>query len=222
MKILRAVALTVAAVVLLSFTAFANGKPEYKSDSEHFKQEYETKNGMWDEHFHRMRSLELSEDNPVVYASCDEILKRLDKKESFYIYFGYAKCPWCRGIVGPMLEAAKKCEVSEILYVDLLRCRDEYTAKKGQAVKLSEGADGYEELLKRFDAVLDEYTLIEKDGTEIYTGEKRIYAPTIMHIQDGTVKQIYTGSEMFTDPCGELTEEIRSDMICGMTVLFTE
>lgn len=211
------------AIILLccSFCFFDTDRTVPATDAERFQQEYMSQNAKLDEHFRFMRKLAINKENPMVYSSFEDVLQRLDRQESFYVYFGFAKCPWCRAFVGPMLTAAEDRDISQIFYVDLSTSRDLYILKDGVPVQLSAGADGYSETLERFSTLLDDYTIFDSHGVEIPVGEKRIYAPTLICVQDGQPVKIYTGSSKLTDAYAPLSEEVLDDMLTGLRLLFT-
>ena len=81
----------------------------------------------------------------------------------------------------------------------------------GNVITVKEGSEGYIGLLKRFDEVLEDYTL-EYDGDEIKTGEKRIYAPNVVSVVNGDAKELETGiSDKQEDAYQELTEEMKKE-----------
>lgn len=221
MKLFKASLCSLAVVLLCcSFCFFDTGHSDLHTDAERFQQEYMSQNAKLDEHFHFMRKLEINKENPMVYSSFENVLQRLDNQESFYVYFGFAKCPWCRALVSPMLTAAADCDISQILYIDLSTSRDLYILKDGIPVQFRAGADGYTEVLERFSALLDNYTLSDSHGVEIPVGEKRIYAPTLIRVQDGQPVRIYTGSSKLTDAYAPLSDDVLDDMLTGLRILF--
>ena len=91
--------------------------------------------------------------------------------------------------------------------------RDKYElAEDGSLTRTLTGTDAYNKLLTYFDSVLSDYSVTDKDGNKIATGEKRIYAPNFFYVYKGEVKKMVEGiSEKQTDSRGELTEEILND-----------
>jgi len=112
-KVCLCAAITV--VLLCSFCFFPSDSESSITDAKRFQQEYSSQNGKFDDHFRIMRTLEIDQENPMIYSSFEDILHRLDNRESFYVYFGFSRCPWCRAFVVPMLTAAKDCDISQIL-----------------------------------------------------------------------------------------------------------
>ena len=76
------------------------------------------------------------------------------------------------------------------------------------------------------DEYLDEYILTGKDGEEVGTGEKRIYAPTVIAVSNGEVTGIHVGSvstqesgyDTLTDEEKEELKDIYSELIDSMNV----
>ena len=77
-------------------------------------------------------------------------------------------------------------------------------------------------MLQRFDALLSDYTLTDAKGQEIAVGEKRIYAPSLIRVQDGKAVQIYTGSSKLLNAYDEITDDTLEDMLTGLRILFGE
>ena len=60
--------------------------------------------------------------------------------------------------------------------------------------------------------VLNNYELQDENGNSIDTGEKRIYAPSFVYIENGKAVKLIEGiSENQTDSRMELTDEILED-----------
>ncbi len=198
-------------VVFLCLIAFGCGSAKVDDnlpDNERFKVEYESANNKNDDHFHKMRAVTIPADNPIVYTSCEDVVNMIESGETFWIYCGFKKCPWCRGNVEAMLEAAEKCNVSKLYYLDVYTCRDIYALKKGEIKLIKKGDDSYMKLLDLLEPVLDEYTLPGENDEMVSVGEKRIYAPNIIRVNKGQAEKLTTGSEAFEDPYGDISTEL--------------
>lgn len=182
------------------------------SDAAKFKREYESLNG---EKIagNKVRSLTISDENPFIYATAEEIVEKIENKETFAVYFGFAKCPWCRSVLPELIEVASDLEINEIYYVDVYDIRDVLELNKNNDVTISrEGDKAYYQLLDKLDKVLEEYKLTTDDGEEIDTLEKRIYAPNVVAIVDGKAEDLTTGiSDDQTDPYMKLTKKMKRD-----------
>ena len=205
-----------ACVSIISFTGCdkkKNNNEVKKSDSLRFKEEYESLNGQETKDDKKYRELDIPSNNPFVYTSAKEIVKMMDNKESFVVYFGFESCPWCRSVISTLIEVAKDNSVDKIYYVNVKNIRDVLEVKNGKVVTKNKGLDAYYDLLDRFDSVLKKYELTVKDEDDeekkIDTKEKRIYAPNVISVVDGKPTKLTTGiSEDLKDPYGKLTDEM--------------
>lgn len=185
------------------------------TDAEKFKTEYEKINGNINEKYNVVtREVDIPKDNPIVYISPENLVEKMDNKETFVVYFGFANCPWCRSVIETMFKVAKDYKINKIYYVDVSNIRDTYKLDEdNKPVVSTEGTSGYYKLLDKFSKVLEDYILTDEDGNEVPTGEKRIYAPNIVGVINGEAKELETGiSELQTDAYMDLTEEMKDDM----------
>lgn len=108
--------IVIAAVILVIVVAgiflFLNGnkKEEVKVnlDAKKFAKEYET----------------VSEDNPFVYKSADEIIKIM-KNGTGVVYLGYPECPWCMTYVKYLNEVANDVGIEKIYYCNTKKVKEE-------------------------------------------------------------------------------------------------
>jgi len=192
-------------VVILTILVLLTGCKDKETDAIKFKNEYESLNNTKSESGKDIRNITIDEKNPMVYKTEDDIVNLINNKETFLVYFGFAKCPWCRSVLPTLLEVSKENKISTIYYVDVLNIRDVYELDdNGNLNKTKEGTKGYNELLSLLGDKLSDYTLNGKS-----VGEKRIYAPNIVSIIDGKVDSVVTGiSSLQTDGYMELTDEM--------------
>ena len=181
-------------------------------DALRFKEEYEELNGV-DHNGKTIRSVNISEDNPFVYKEASDIVKMINDKESFIVYFGFSKCPWCRSIIESLIQVAKDNDVDTIYYVDVLEIRDILKLDDDNNIVTDrEGTKDYMKLIKLLDNVLSDYNLTDGDGNTIFTGEKRIYAPNVVSIVDGEATLLETGiSNDQKDAYQELTDDMKDE-----------
>ena len=205
------------------------GCTKKESDAIKFKNDYESVNGKENSHGKIHRELNIPEDNVFVLSDSSSILKMIDNKETFYVYFGSKLCPWCRSTILKANEVAKDMGISKIYYVDIWDndgneiLRDKYTLDNGKPTLEKDGTSDYKKLLEKFDSLLKDYTLTSDDGKVISVGEKRIYAPNFIFIDKGVAKKLVTGlSDKLTDSRGELTKEILDDEESIYREFFTE
>ena len=111
---------------ILLFSLTACKKEETKTDASRFKEEYESLNGTKNSSGKTIREIEIEEDNPMIYQSTKDILKKMEDKETFVVYFGFAECPWCRSMLEQFLKSAKDNGIDSIYYVDVQEIRDTY------------------------------------------------------------------------------------------------
>ena len=210
-KIWMLVGCVALAIVL---TACSNKKDTVKTDAERFKEEYESINGTIREKDGKtIRTITIADDNPIVYATAEEIAEKIDNKETFAVYFGFKDCPWCRSIVPSLIESAKDLQLSTVYYVDVKEIRDTLEVKDGEVTTAKDGSDGYYQLLERLDNILNDYSLNDSDGNQVDTDEKRIYAPNIVIVKNGEAVEMTDGiSEKQNDAYEELTDEMLSEM----------
>ena len=187
-----------------------------KTESDKFKKNYESLNGK-SSSYGEYRELNI-EQNPFVFSNSDEIIKMIENKESFYVYFGDKACPWCRSVIEKAISISKKYSISKIYYINIWDddyneiLRDKYELKDGKAVKVNDGNKNYSKLLEYFNDFLDDYTLTDEEDNVINVGEKRIFAPTFIYVENGKAVRETTGiSKKLTSPFDELTEEILND-----------
>ena len=103
--------------LLLVFTLTGCNKQEEKkvnTDALKFKEEYESVDN----------SVTISEKNPIVYSSLDEIKDILNNKTGL-IYLGYPECNNCMKIVPILIEASKQAGLKEIYYLNTKEIKEE-------------------------------------------------------------------------------------------------
>ena len=206
------ISLLVIFIVMLGVTGCKN-----KSALE-FKNEYESLNGVVNKAGKEHRTITIAEDNPYIKVTPEEIVKKIENKDTFYLYVGDPVCPGCRSVLEKSIEVAKNSEVKKIYYIEIWDdegteiLRDKYELKDGEIVKSIEGTDSYKKLLEYFDSLLSEYNLTDSNGEKVSTGEKRIYAPNYFYIEKGIAKKLVEGiSEKQKDSREELTKEMLED-----------
>lgn len=193
--------------------AGCNQQKEIK-DSTKFKEEYEALNKEKVDG-KEIRKLSIPENNPFVYKSAEELVTMIENKETFAVYFGFSSCPWCRSVLPALIKAAEELEIDTIYYVDVQNIRNVLKLTDDKKIKtVKEGSAGYQQLLKKLDKVLNEYTLIDEEKNTVSTDTKRIYAPNVISVVAGNAKRLETGiSKKQTDPYMKLTEEIEQESI---------
>ena len=110
------------------------------------------------------------------------------------LYLGFPTCPWCRNIVSVLNEAGKDYGIAKINYYNIKEIRSNYSIDDANKLVKTDGSTLYTYLLEKLDSFLEDYTIQDNDGKEIQTGEKRIYAPTVVFIKNGEIKQVIEGT----------------------------
>lgn len=183
-----------------------------------FKEDYESINGK-EIGENKYRDVSIDKDNPFVEVDAEKILDMIEKDETFYVYFGDKKCPWCRSVIEKAIKVSKDYDVKKIYYVSIWDddfneiLRDKYKINdKGKVEKVSDGTDTYNKLLKEFDSLLSDYTLTDNNKKEVKVGEKRIYAPNFIYVNNGKAVKMTEGiSDKQKDSYQELSDEILAD-----------
>lgn len=200
---------------LFVITGCSNNK-----DSLKFKEEYESLNGTKTSYSDsNYRSVNLSKRNPFVYSTADDILDMINNKETFYVYFGSSYCPWCRSVIEEAINSSIDNKIDKIYYVDIWDgfhneiLRDTYEIdSEGNVRKTKNGTDTYYKLLKKFDNVLEDYTLTDDSSHEVNVGEKRIFAPNFIYVENGKAKRSTTGiSDKQSSSSDKLSKDILRD-----------
>lgn len=210
--------LVILLLVLASIGLTACTKNEEKmNDSEMFKEEYESFNDKENDYF-KYRNLSIDKNNPFIYSTAEEIVKKIENKETFIVYFGDPECPWCRSVIEQSVESASENSVEKIYYVRIWngfhneKLRDVYELKDGETTIKSKGTDAYYKLLSYFDGILEDYTLTDENEIVIKIGEKRIFAPSFIFVRNGNAEKLVQGiSEKQKSFNSDLTEEIIED-----------
>lgn len=200
---------------LFIITGCSNNK-----DSLKFKEEYESLNGTKTSYSDsNYRSVNISKRNPFVYSTADDILDMINNKETFYVYFGSSYCPWCRSVVEEAINSSIDNKIDKIYYVDIWDgfhneiLRDTYEIdSEGNVRKTKNGTGTYYKLLKKFDNVLEDYTLTDDSSREVNVGEKRIFAPNFIYVEKGKAKRATTGiSDKQSSSGDKLSKDILRD-----------
>ena len=149
-------------MIIIGLTA-CNSSKEESNDAERFKKEYESFNGNKNDYF-EYRNLSINEKNPFIYSTAEDIVKMIENKETFIVYFGDPECPWCRSVIEQATEAAIESNIEKIYYVRIWNgfhneiLRDVYELKDGKLTIKSKGTEAYYRLLEYFDKI---FTFIE-------------------------------------------------------------
>lgn len=217
-----------AIILLITGCGKASEKEETKKvdnteDALKFKEEYEALNGQ-ENNGKTIRTVSISKDNPFVYKEAGDIVDMMKKKETFIVYFGFSKCPWCRSMIETLVKVSKDYQIDTIYYVDVLEIRDILKLdENNEIVTDREGTKDYLALIKLLDNVLSDYNLKDEDGNEIATGEKRIYAPNVVSVVKGKPTKLETGiSDQQESAYQELTDEMLEEEYDALSNIMEE
>lgn len=180
---------------------FNKQKYEATKDEVRFKEEYEKLNGTTRSNGKKHKEVSILDDNNIVYISVDEAADILDDGSGI-IYFGFSACPWCRNIVPVLLNAMNSTSLDKIYYVDVRPnddaksdIRDTYTLDtRNKAKRTKDASQSYYNILLALANELSDYVLTTDKGKEVNTGEKRLYAPTVVAVLNGELIGFHEGS----------------------------
>ena len=205
-KILLIIILVVSTLLTIFILKPFNEEKEM-TDSLKFKEEYEKLNNKDN------INIIVNENNPFIYSNASDIIKRINNKETFVIYFGFNKCPYCRTVLPSLIEVSEYLEVDKIYYVDISNIRDTIIINNENELETTkEGTKEYNELLEMLDSILEDYTLEDNDGNIISTNKKRIYAPSIVTVVEGEIIALETGINDDFDINKELSKEDKKEI----------
>ena len=216
-KIIIVVAILVAAIL---FGFIYKMRHDYKeTDAYKFKVEYESLNGKTNDYGKTYRTLNISKKNKMKYSTAKEIVRKTENKETFIVYFGFSKCPWCRSMIENLVKLSIENDI-DVYYVDVLEIRDTIEYVDGELKTTKEGDKDYMKLVELYSNVLSDYT-ISNGNEKISAGEKRIYAPNVLAVANGEAKEMVEGvSEELTDPYAEITENMKKASIKQLKCIF--
>ena len=221
-KILFVVLIIMAAV---AFIFIYKIKTDYKkTDAYKFKNEYESLNNEKNDYGKTYRSLNIAKNNKMIYSTAKEIVEKTENKETFIVYFGFSKCPWCRSMIENLVNLSIENDM-DIYYVDVLEIRDTIEYIDGEVKTTKEGDKYYMKLIELYKDVLSDYTIKlpegENQSMDFKIDEKRIYAPNVIAVVNGEAKEMVEGvSEELKDPYGEITEEMKKASIKQLKCIF--
>lgn len=219
-------------ITTLFLVIFVAGCTRIKQSSLDFKTEYEGVNGKILRDDITYRELNIKEDNPYIKVTPKDIAKKIENKETFYLYVGDPLCPWCRSGIEKMIEVAKNYNVKEIYYIDFWDdnhveiLRDLYEVqtvdKKNKVVKTKEAADGYDTILDAVKDFAQDYTLT-KDGKTYNVGVKRIFGGDHFYFENGICKKyVSLRSAKLAKSNDDLTEEVLKDQETKFSEFFAK
>ena len=227
---MKKVSIVILSLVILISLCGCNKTREATESSLAFKTEYEALNGKENSAGKVHRTVNITDNNPYEKVTPEKLIEMIDNKETFYVYFGDPLCPWCRSVIEKSIEVADQLNIDKIYYIKIWDeegnevFRSKYTLdKKNKPELVTPATDEYYTITRAFSNVLKDYTLKTSDGEEINIGEKRIYAPNYVYVENGKANKLVSGiSDKQTDSRSELTKEILDDEEKIFTEFFTK
>jgi len=206
MKRSKIILTTVLAILMISivFLKLFNDESITAGNSESlkFKEEYESFNDV-----EGYISLDISSNNPMVYATYDEVEKIITSGTGV-IYFGFPKCPWCRNVVPQLISSAADVGLDKIYYFNALEIRDiKKLDQNGNVLVEKEGTAEYKKLVELLYDYIDVYEGLNDETI------KRLYFPTVVFVKDGKILGSHIGTvDSQNDPNVPLTESQVSEL----------
>lgn len=120
---------------------------------------------------------ELTEENVFVYRNSDEIIKILEHGTGV-VMLGFPECPWCQRYVVYLNEVAMDLGIEKIYYYNIYEDRKNNT-----------------ETYQKIVSLIEEHLQYDNEGN------KRIYVPAIIGVNDGSIVG-------FDDETSVITEDI--------------
>lgn len=130
------------------------------NDNLRFKLDYEFLNNIPYENGRRI-PVSIPFNNHIEYIEGKKIIETLKTKTGI-VYFGYNSCPWCRNVIGLLIETANENKIKPIYYVDI-----------------HHAIDNVKEELKEY---LKDYLRVDEE-----TKEKVLAVPDVYFIKNGKI-----------------------------------
>lgn len=168
-------------------------KTETEPSDTKFYDEYTSYNGKTTSNGKNYPEVTIDKENLYYYIS-DEEIKELFNNGTGVLYLGFPTCPWCRNIVSILNEAGKDYGIAKINYYNIKDIRSSFSFDDDNNLVKTDGSELYTYLLEKLDKFLEDYSIKDKNDKDVKTGEKRIYAPTVVFIKNGEVKAVIEGT----------------------------
>ncbi len=203
-------------MVFVGTRAFKDKKEENpkNSDALIFKKEYESLNNVVREKDGKtIKEIAISQNNPVEIVTEEKAISLLESGTGI-LYFGFPDCPWCRSMLPILLSTLDNMSISKLYYLNVANIRDTLALnEKGKPEVKVEGTKGYKRILELLDEELSPYYLMNDEGKQVDTKEKRLYAPTVVGFKDGKVVAFHEGTvKSQKSGYDDLTEEEKKEL----------
>ena len=131
-------------VIVLTLLLLVTGcnKTKNLTDSEKFKEEYESLNKKDNGEVNYI-NVKINKENPIIYITPKEVIDKINNKDLFVVYFGNSKKNENRQIVESLLESAKEKEVDRIYYIDTRKYENDLEDLRSLLKEISGKEDDY-------------------------------------------------------------------------------
>lgn len=199
--------LVLASIILWTSGCTRKVEPTIQSDDQKFKEEYESLNGKQNDSKKDYVTVDIKEDNHVVYETAEEIIKRLENGTGI-IYFGFKECPWCRNAVPVLINSASALGVDSIYYYDASAIRDQKELNEnGEIITKKEGTESYYKIVSLLKDHLGAYEGLNDASI------KRLYFPTVVFVKEGEILGVHVGTvDSQKDPYQGLSKEEEKEL----------
>lgn len=86
-------------------------------DSKRFKKEYEDLNNTSiQEDGTKYNTVNISEENPIVYVDLEQLVNQINSEEKSYIFISSPTCAYCRAIVSTLFEVTQNLGIEKLYY----------------------------------------------------------------------------------------------------------
>ena len=169
------------AIVILMIIDVSNNR--LSQDEINFKWEYERFNGKQNLSHVKYVTVDIKEDNNVVYLDSKKTIDFLNKKTGV-LFFGYPESNYSRNAIGVLLNMTN----NNIYYFNAYEIRDEKVKVDDEIVTRKEGTKDYYKILNILGDKAEAYEEIEDDNS------KRLYFPTVLFVKNGKIVYMHSGT----------------------------
>ena len=140
-----------------------------------FKQEFEKEN------YNNSVKVSIPSDNPFVYITDSDLLKKIENKDNIIVLFGYSKSKETREVLNNLLKVSNNLNIDKIYYLDILEIRDEKNIENDEIKTIKQGTEEYNKIIELLKDNLKDYVVNDK------VVGKRIYAGELLKISNKTI-----------------------------------